>query len=869
MLLVVAGCFELLAMCWIHEILAVLDLCKKKSCEYYGKCITRADNTAECVCPLCDATTKYNPVCGDDGMTYASECHLQATACTGRRDLKVAKKTACGVSGALDVVFALDGSSTVTAKTFERMKDFVKGSFKAYNISADGTRIGLMVYGKEAGLALSLKDGTLKRVADQAVDGSGRVGGTRRMTNALEFAHKQLFSLASRPEAGRLLVLMTNGKNDQADKDQLNKAVDALRQSKVSVLVIAIGRDVDRDELKAIADGEKNVIDIRNDDKIADAIGPVMDRSGKAVAKPVRLDLGVMFGADGANADATFRAEKELTKKLIDKYDIAPSAALVGAVVYDSDANLAIRFGDVQSKDNAKNAVDRLQRRRAGHNLLKGLQVARDKLFNEEYGARRSVPKTLLVFVDKKSSKAELEKMAIVAKQLHDAGVKIIVVVIGREVDEKLLSPVISDGTGIVKSTNADSLKDVLPKIIDLTKPDLCKKKSCEYYGKCITRADNTAECVCPLCDATTKYNPVCGDDGMTYASECHLQATACTGRRDLKVAKKTACGVSGALDVVFALDGSSTVTAKTFERMKDFVKGSFKAYNISADGTRIGLMVYGKEAGLALSLKDGTLKRVADQAVDGSGRVGGTRRMTNALEFAHKQLFSLASRPEAGRLLVLMTNGKNDQADKDQLNKAVDALRQSKVSVLVIAIGRDVDRDELKAIADGEKNVIDIRNDDKIADAIGPVMDRSGKAVAKPVRLDLGVMFGADGANADATFRAEKELTKKLIDKYDIAPSAALVGAVVYDSDANLAIRFGDVQSKTMRRMPWIDCRGEELDTTCLKDCKLPKSQAELEKMAIVAKQLHDAGVKIIVVVIGREVDETTVSVISDGTGL
>eukprot|EP00794_Sanderia_malayensis_P014924 gene14924-16466_t len=885
-----------------HKALAVRmpDLCKKKSCEYYGKCITRADNTAECVCPLCDATTKYNPVCGDDGMTYASECHLQATACTGRRDLKVAKKTACGVSGALDVVFALDGSSTVTAKTFERMKDFVKGSFKAYNISADGTRIGLMVYGKEAGLALSLKDGTLKRVADQAVDGSGRVGGTRRMTNALEFAHKQLFSLASRPEAGRLLVLMTNGKNDQADKDQLNKAVDALRQSKVSGLVIAIGRDVDRDELKAIADGEKNVIDIRNDDKIADAIGPVMDRSGKAVAKPVRLDLGVMFGADGANADATFRAEKELTKKLIDKYDIAPSAALVGAVVYDSDANLAIRFGDVQSKDNAKNAVDRLQRRRAGHNLLKGLQVARDKLFNEEYGARRSVPKTLLVFVDKKSSKAELEKMAIVAKQLHDAGVKIIVVVIGREVDEKLLSPVISDGTGVVKSTNADSLKDVLPKIIDLTKPDLCKKKSCEYYGKCITRADNTAECVCPLCDATTKYNPVCGDDGMTYASECHLQATACTGRRDLKVAKKTACGVSGALDVVFALDGSSTVTAKTFERMKDFVKGSFKAYNISADGTRIGLMVYGKEAGLALSLKDGTLKRVADQAVDGSGRVGGTRRMTNALEFAHKQLFSLASRPEAGRLLVLMTNGKNDQADKDQLNKAVDALRQSKVSVLVIAIGRDVDRDELKAIADGEKNVIDIRNDDKIADAIGPVMDRSGKAVGKcvcqPVRLDLGVMFGADGANADATFRAEKELTKKLIDKYDIAPSAALVGAVVYDSDANLAIRFGDVQSKDNAKNAVDRLQRRRAGHNLLKGLQVardklfneeygarrsvPKtllvfvdkksSKAELEKMAIVAKQLHDAGVKIIVVVIGREVDEKLLSpVISDGTGI
>lgn len=187
-----------------------------------------------------------------------------------------------GVSGAVDVLFALDGSSTVTGKIFDRMKAFIKGSLNTYNISSKDVRIGLMVYGKDASSRLAFTDGTSKYIVEQAVDELDRVGGMRKMTNALKFADKQMFSVTDRPEAGRLLVLMTNGKNDEIDKDDLKKAVSSLRGNKINVLVIAVGDDVDKNELSRIADDQKKLIHLSKDQDIASAVPPVLDEISKA-----------------------------------------------------------------------------------------------------------------------------------------------------------------------------------------------------------------------------------------------------------------------------------------------------------------------------------------------------------------------------------------------------------------------------------------------------------------------------------------------------------------------------------------------------------------------------------------------------------
>ena len=70
---------------------------------------------------------------------------------------------------------------------------------------------------------------------------------------------------------------------------------------------------------------------------------------------------------------------------------------------------------------------------------------------------------------------------------------------------------------------------------------DPCDNTKCQKYATCVTRADYQAFCACPMC--STNYRPVCGGNGMSYASECWMRRAACQRKRDIKIVKQDACG--------------------------------------------------------------------------------------------------------------------------------------------------------------------------------------------------------------------------------------------------------------------------------------------------------------------------------------
>ena len=177
----------------------------------------------------------------------------------------------------------------------------------------------------------------------------------------------------------------------------------------------------------------------------------------------MKLDLGIVFGSNGENAPLTFAAEKELAKKMIEKYDISNSAALFGAISYDSDARLEWRFGDVIDAGSTVIRIDRLRRLRNGNNVLRALEVARDDLFSTKNGARRDVPKTLIVFIDK--AEVRDQRLEDTAKRLKDKGVKVIVIAIGPEVDKKVVARIVSDPNDVVSLPDpSKSAEDIISK---------------------------------------------------------------------------------------------------------------------------------------------------------------------------------------------------------------------------------------------------------------------------------------------------------------------------------------------------------------------------------------------------------------------
>ena len=73
----------------------------------------------------------------------------------------------------------------------------------------------------------------------------------------------------------------------------------------------------------------------------------------------------------------------------------------------------------------------------------------------------------------------------------------------------------------------------------------LCADMICGYRQRChvYSREPHTGrQCVCPKYRCKGKRNPVCGYDGITYKSICHLQKTECEQGTFIGLKHKGSC---------------------------------------------------------------------------------------------------------------------------------------------------------------------------------------------------------------------------------------------------------------------------------------------------------------------------------------
>ncbi|XP_011248478.1 agrin isoform X2 [Mus musculus] len=69
-----------------------------------------------------------------------------------------------------------------------------------------------------------------------------------------------------------------------------------------------------------------------------------------------------------------------------------------------------------------------------------------------------------------------------------------------------------------------------------------CEQELCRQHGGVWDEDSEDGPCVCDFSCQSVLKSPVCGSDGVTYSTECHLKKARCEARQELYVAAQGAC---------------------------------------------------------------------------------------------------------------------------------------------------------------------------------------------------------------------------------------------------------------------------------------------------------------------------------------
>ena len=186
----------------------------------------------------------------------------------------------------LDLVFALDGSESLTEKGFDKIKDLVKAMIDNYTISEAETHVGIIEFSDKANVILPLnklfKPTSIKDHVQRIIPSGGKGTVT---DEALRKSADEVFDVTSggRPGATKVLIIVTDGKS--TGKEPPKQAVKPVKENGVRIYVVNIGEDTDKDELEDIVPTDENIYPVKNPDEVPDVATKLVEDIKKDIKK--------------------------------------------------------------------------------------------------------------------------------------------------------------------------------------------------------------------------------------------------------------------------------------------------------------------------------------------------------------------------------------------------------------------------------------------------------------------------------------------------------------------------------------------------------------------------------------------------------
>ncbi|XP_071146626.1 matrilin-3-like [Mytilus edulis] len=162
-------------------------------------------------------------------------------------------ETGCKRTNILDLVFALDSSTSLAPQEFDAAKQFVKSIVDSFEISSDKTQVGVIRFSTTIDGGFKLNTHTSADGLKKAIDGVQYKSGGTHTAEAIEYAINNLFTTTNGARLGssKILILVTDGRSE--NRNETLRQAAAAKAKGISIFAIGVSAQVDERELNAVA----------------------------------------------------------------------------------------------------------------------------------------------------------------------------------------------------------------------------------------------------------------------------------------------------------------------------------------------------------------------------------------------------------------------------------------------------------------------------------------------------------------------------------------------------------------------------------------------------------------------------------------
>lgn len=212
-------------------------------------------------------------------FSYGSGSCLPGSYLLSRRHEATLLNTCCDLSligcrtAANDLVYIIDGSSSVGVPDFEKAKRWIMDITSGFDVSSLHTQVAVVQYSDTPRLEISLGQHQSTEDLLNAISSISYLGGKTQTGRAIKFATDHVFSSHNRtlPARNRIAVVLTDGRSQD---DVVDAAVEAKAEN-IVLFAVGVGNEITNSELVSMANNPPSTYVLYTEDYTS--IGNIKD----------------------------------------------------------------------------------------------------------------------------------------------------------------------------------------------------------------------------------------------------------------------------------------------------------------------------------------------------------------------------------------------------------------------------------------------------------------------------------------------------------------------------------------------------------------------------------------------------------------